>query len=120
MPYHQRITIMGVTGNDPELKILDTGQLAKFSVCVEERYRVQTTGEKKKRVTWFRCSAFGKLAEQAGKVIKKGTWLFVEGRMRCRKEGEREYWNITVETFRNLTPRSAEAEDEDQTPPGED
>lgn len=110
---------MGVVGGDPEFKVLDSGPMSRFSVCVEERWRA-TNGEKKVMTTWFRCSAFQRPAEQVKKVLKKGSWVFLEGRMRMRKgENNYEHWNVTVDTFRNLSHRPGSREhdpaDEDQT-----
>lgn len=115
MPYFQRVQVMGVTGQAPEFKALDNGPLTRFSVCVEEWYR-DSVGGKKKITTWFRCSAFNKLAEQAAKALKNpGTWVFVEGRLRTRKVEEREFWSITVDSFRILGPRTHEEQpDQDQ------
>lgn len=106
MPYFQRVQIMGVTGDEPEYKVLDSGPLARFSVCVDEYYR-DKDGEKQKIKTWFRCSCFGKLAEQAQQALGKGTWIFVEGHMRTRQVRDekgilRDFWSITVDQFRRL------------------
>lgn len=115
MAYFQRVQVMGVTGEKPTLKIIETGPFARFSVAVDERWRNQQ-GESKKVTTWFRCSAFGKVAEQAMKQIKTGTWVFVEGRMRVRKLPDgREFTSITVDQFRKLMP--GRHEQDDQTMP---
>lgn len=109
--------IMGVTGEDADLRIIASGPLSHFSVCVEEWRRVPTTGEKKRTTTWFRCSAFGRIGEQAHKQLKKGTWVLAEGRMRCVKKNDKEYWGLTVDMFRDLTFRpkhETEPEDENQ------
>ena len=123
MPYHQRIQIMGVTGDDATFKVYDSGPLSHFSVCVEEWWRVPTTGERKHLKTWFRCSAFWRLAEAAAKILKRGTWVFVEGRIRTRKVGDKEYWTVNVDSFKSLSVRErkhAEPEDENQDNQQED
>lgn len=119
MPYHQRLQLMGVTGVDANMQITDTGELSHFSVCVEEYWRSPATGEVKKNTTWFKCSAFGKIAVQAHKHLKRGTWVYVEGRMRAVRKGDKEYWGVNVSMFRDLTPREPsgehhKAEDENQ------
>jgi single stranded DNA-binding protein len=114
--YFQRVQVMGVTGVAPVLKILDTGPLAKFSICVEEWYRNQK-GDSKRITTWFRCSAFGKVAEQVHKQVERGTWLFAEGRMRVKKADDgREYFSITVDTFRKLEQQTKRIRDEQPMP----
>ena len=120
MPYYQRVQLMGVTGEAADLKVYDTGPISHFSICIEERFRVPTTGEKKMVTTWVRCSAFGRVAEQAHKVLRSGTWVFAEGRLRMSKGNDgREMWGVNVDTFRNLSrrpkaARAAAAEDENQ------
>ncbi len=106
MPYFQRAEIMGVTGEDAaDLQFLANGTpFSHFNVCVEERWRDQITGEKRAVKTWFRCSAWGKIANQANKVLKPGTWVYCEGRMRCRKaDNGVEFWSLTVDGFRKLS-----------------
>lgn len=104
MPYMQRLAIMGVTGSDPEKKVLDTGLVAHFSVCVEEYWRNDNDGKRQSTTTWFRCSAFGRVGEQAMKLLPKGTWIYLEGRMRCRRANDIDYWSVNVDNFRKLTP----------------
>lgn len=111
MAYFQRVQIMGVTGDDPTMKILESGPFARFSVAVDEWYRNQQ-GDSKRITTWFRCSAFGKVAEQVMKQLPTGTWVFVEGRMRVRKVEKREFVTITVDQFRKLMPSKHEQEDQ--------
>lgn len=102
---------MGVTGEKPTLKIIATGPFARFSVAVDEHYRNQQ-GDHKKITTWFRCSAFGKVAQQAMKQLPTGTWVFVEGRMRVRKVEDREFFTITVDSFRVLLKSRHEEDDQ--------
>lgn len=120
MPYMQRIQLMGVTGQAAEFKVLPSGPLANFSVCVEEFWRDQQTGERKNLKTWFRCSAFGRIAEQAAKALPSGTWVFLEGRMRMRRVDDKDYWGVTVDNFRRLSkPDRPEPEDEVQEHPSD-
>lgn len=119
MPYMQRIQLMGVTGSDAEFKVNDTGPFARFSVCVEEFWRDSRSGERKNLKTWFRCSAFGKIAEQAAKALPSGTWVFLEGRMRMRRVNDMDYWTVTVDNFRKLS-KPERPEPPDEVPSRED
>jgi single stranded DNA-binding protein len=111
MAYFQRLEIMGVAGTDPVLKILDTGPYARFSVAVDEWHR-NPEGRSTKITTWFRCSAFGRVAEQCVKAITKGTYVFIEGRIRVRKVEDREFWSVTVDLFRRINDKPFHPEDD--------
>lgn len=119
MPYYQRVQIMGVTGAAAELKFNEQGQpRTHFSVFVEEAWRDKVSGDRKKLTTIFRCTAFNAMAQSAARVLGKGTWIFVEGRMRCRAVEGREFWSVTVDAFRRLERN--EPEDESQAPEHDD
>jgi single stranded DNA-binding protein len=104
MAYFQRLQIMGVTGEAPTFKIVSSGPLARFSVCVTEWWR-DKQGESKKIDTWFRCSAFGGVGESVMKQVDKGTWIFLEGRVRMRLVNGKERMTVNVDQFRKLEPR---------------
>lgn len=90
---------MGVVGSDPEIAMLENGMVANFSVCVNKYWR-NAEGEKHKTQTWFKCTAFGKVAERVNKVIKKSSWAMVEGELRCNITDERrEFWSLIVANF---------------------
>lgn len=77
--------ILGRVGNDPETKVLQSGLVANFSVATDESYQDKSTGQKVERVEWHRISAFGKLAEIIGQYVKKGSKVYVEGKIHTRK-----------------------------------
>lgn len=80
MSFHTTI-IVGNLGRDPEMRYTPSGQaVTSFSVAVPEQY-TDGSGEKKKRTTWFRVSAWGKQAETCNQYLKKGSKVLVEGRL---------------------------------------
>ena len=78
--------LIGNLGKDPELKFLPSGQpVANFSIATSEKWKDKSTGETKEQTEWHNIIMFGKLAEIAGQYLKKGSSVFVEGRLQTRK-----------------------------------
>ncbi len=75
-----KVTILGNLGKDPESKSTDSGlNICRFSVAVTEKIKDNEHTE------WFDITAFGKLAEIAGRYLAKGKQVYVEGRLETRK-----------------------------------
>ena len=88
--------IIGNLGRDPELKYLSDGTaVASFSVATSETWKDKTTGEKKENTEWHRVQCWRKLAEICGEYLKKGSQVYIEGRLQTRswedKSGEKKY-----------------------------
>ena len=78
--------LIGNLGRDPELKSLPSGQpVANFPIATSEKWKDKSTGETKEQTEWHNIIMFGKLAEIAGQYLKKGSSVFVEGRLQTRK-----------------------------------
>lgn len=78
-----RITIIGHLGGDPETKFTPTGtQLTNFSVAVSTSRT--SNGERTESADWYRCTAFGKLADVCSQYLRKGSRVYVEGRLATR------------------------------------
>ena len=81
-----KVILIGNLGKDPELKFLQSGQpVANFSIATSEKWKDKSTGETKEQTEWHNIIMFGKLAEIAGQYLKKGSSVFVEGRLQTRK-----------------------------------
>lgn len=81
-----KVILIGNLGRDPELKSLPSGQpVANFSIATSEKWKDKSTGESKEQTEWHNIIMFGKLAEIAGQYLKKGSSIFVEGRLQTRK-----------------------------------
>nr|DAE85903.1 MAG TPA: Single strand binding protein [Caudoviricetes sp.] len=78
--------ILGRVGNDPEVKYSASGSaITNLSVATSEQWNDKATGEKKEQTEWHRVVIFGKLAEVAGEYLRKGSQVYIEGKLRTRK-----------------------------------
>lgn len=97
--------LIGNLGSDPEVKTTTTGkQVASFSLATSERYKDRTTGETKSTTEWHNVVLWGSLAEIAGKYLKKGSKIYIEGKIKTRayeSNGVKKY--ITEIVGDNLT-----------------
>lgn len=80
-----QVNLIGYLGRDPETRHTPGGKaVANFSVACNESWKDEN-GEKQERTEWVRCQAWGRLAEICGEYLKKGTLVYVCGRMQTRK-----------------------------------
>lgn len=78
--------IIGRVGRDPEMRYSSTGEpIASFSVATSERYKEKATGNAVEKTEWHNVSAFKRLAEIIGEYVKKGSLLYIEGKLVTRK-----------------------------------
>ena len=86
-----KVIIVGNLGRDPETRYLPSGEaVTNISVATTETWKDKTSGEKKEATEWHRVAFFGKLAEISGEYLKKGSQVYVEGRLRTRKYQDKE------------------------------
>ena len=86
-----KVTIIGNLGRDPENRYLPSGeQVTSIAVATTDRWRDKATGDMKEQTEWHRISFFGKLAEIAGQYLKKGSQVYIEGRIRTNKYTDRD------------------------------
>lgn len=82
---YSKLTIVGNVGRDPEMRYTPSGQaVTSFSVACSRKYTSQS-GEQIKETTWFRVSAWGKLAEACNQYVKKGSKVLVDGQLTADK-----------------------------------
>ena len=78
--------LIGNLGADPETRYLPSGDaVANIRIATTERYKDKSSGETKELTEWHRIAFFGKLAEIVEKYLKKGSSVYIEGRIRTRK-----------------------------------
>lgn len=78
--------IVGTLGRDPEIRYTQNGSaVASLSIATSETWKDKQTGQKQERTEWHRVSAFGKLAEIMGEYLKKGSQVYIEGKIQTRK-----------------------------------
>ena len=86
-----KVILVGHLGRDPENRYLPSGeQVTSIAIATTDRWRDKATGEQKEQTEWHRISFFGKLAEIAGQYLKKGSQVYVEGRIRTNKYTDRD------------------------------
>jgi single-strand DNA-binding protein len=105
-----KVILVGRLGRDPETRFTSGGQaVANFSVATDESYK-DRNGERQKRTEWHKIVVWGKQAEIAQQYLKKGSLVFIEGRIQSRewqdKEGQkRTSFEIVATNFRMLGGR---------------
>ena len=83
--------LIGNLGADPETRYMPSGTaVTNARIAVGEQWKDRDTGEKVERTEWINLVFFGKLAEIAGEYLRKGSQLYVEGKLRTRKWQDRE------------------------------
>ena len=89
-----KIFILGNVGQEPQIKTFDNGDsITNFSVATSDQW-TDKSGEKRESTEWHNCVAYRQLAKIASDFIKKGSKVFVEGRIKTRsweKEGVKQY-----------------------------
>ena len=113
MAYLNKVMLIGNLGKDPEIRLSQANgrKNVSFSLATSRRYR-DNNGEQKEQTEWHNVVGWGKVAdivEQLG--IRKGTSLYVEGRLGTRSwtdnNGKKRYvTEVNIETFQVLTPRN--------------
>jgi len=80
-----KVIIIGNLGRDPETRYMpEGGAITNISVATTEKWK-DKNGEMQEKTEWHRVAFFGKLAEIAGEYLKKGSQVYVEGRLQTRK-----------------------------------
>jgi single-strand DNA-binding protein len=81
-----KVIIVGNLGRDPEIRYMPSGDaIANIAVATSYKSKDRNTGEQKEQTEWHRISFFGRLAEIVGQYLKKGSSVYVEGRLQTRK-----------------------------------
>jgi single-strand DNA-binding protein len=81
-----KVIIVGNLGRDPEIRYMPSGDaIANIAVATSFKSKDRNTGEQKETTEWHRISFFGRLAEIVGQYLKKGSSVYVEGRLQTRK-----------------------------------
>ncbi|MBN3785690.1 single-stranded DNA-binding protein [Burkholderia sp. Ac-20353] len=81
-----KVILVGNLGADPEVRYLPSGDaVANVRLATTDRYKDKASGDFKEATEWHRVSFFGRLAEIVSEHLKKGSSIYVEGRIRTRK-----------------------------------
>ena len=81
-----KVIIVGNLGQDPETRYMPSGAaVTNFTVATNESWKDKQTGEQKDRTEWHRVAMFNRLAEIAAEYLRKGSQVYIEGKLRTRK-----------------------------------
>jgi len=111
-----KVIIVGNLGQDPEVRFMPAGgAVANFTVATSETWKDKQTGEQKEKTEWHRIVMYQRLAEIAGEYLKKGSKVYLEGRLQTRKwqnqQGADQYTTeIVVNDMQMLDSRGAGAQ----------
>ncbi|HZM22318.1 MAG TPA: single-stranded DNA-binding protein [Anaerolineales bacterium] len=99
MPALNRVQLIGRLGKDPEGRFIPTGkQVTHFSLAVTNRWKSKD-GETKEYTEWINIEAWGRLGEVCQEYLKKGSLVYLEGRLKTDKyedQGENKYYSKVV------------------------
>jgi single-strand DNA-binding protein len=113
MPALNRVQLIGYLGKDPESKFTPTGRkVTQFSVAISNRWR-NKDGEPKEYTEWVNIEAWGRLGEVCNEYLKKGSLVFVEGRLKTDKfedKGENRYFTKVVALAMQMLDRKPSEE----------
>ena len=81
-----KVILVGNLGNDPEVRYANNGAaIANISVATSESWKDKNTGEQQERTEWHRVVLFNRLGEIAGEYLRKGSKVYIEGKLQTRK-----------------------------------
>jgi single-strand DNA-binding protein len=115
-----KVIIVGALGRDPETRYTPSGDaVTNVSVATSEQWNDKATGKKKELTEWHRIVFYRKLAEIAGEYLKKGSQVYIEGKLPTRKwtdkEGvERTTTEIVADAMQMLGSRQGSSQPQEE------
>ncbi|MCH7816926.1 MAG: single-stranded DNA-binding protein [Proteobacteria bacterium] len=116
-----KVILVGNVGNEPEFRVMPNGNgVANVSIATSETWKDKNTGEQQEKTEWHRVVFFNRLAEIVEQYVKKGSKLYIEGRLQTRsweQDGVKRYTTeIVASEMQMLDSRgSASASADDQS-----
>ena len=90
-----KVILVGNLGADPDVRYSANGNaITKLRIATSDQWKDKQSGEMQERTEWHRVTAFGRLAEIMGEYLKKGSQVYIEGRLQTstyEKEGQTHY-----------------------------
>ncbi len=81
-----KVILIGNLGQDPDTKYMPSGSaVTNLRIATSETFKDRETGQQQERTEWHSVAMFGRLAEIAGEYLRKGSQVYIEGRLRTRK-----------------------------------
>jgi len=117
-----KVILVGNVGNDPECRENGNSPIANLSIATSETWKDKNTGEQQERTEWHRVVFFNRLAEVVRDYVKKGTKLYLEGRLQTRsyeQDGVQKYsTEIVANEMQMLDSKNGSASEAPQPKPG--
>lgn len=116
-----KVILIGRLGKDPETRFMPNGEaVCNFSLATSESWKDQS-GQRQERIEWHNITMYRRLAEIAGQYLKKGSQVYLEGRIQSRKyEGkdgiERTAYDIIANEMKMLGGGNSEQQAQAETP----
>lgn len=116
-----KVILIGRLGKEPETRFMPNGEaVCNFSVATSESWKDQS-GQRQERIEWHNITMYRRLAEIAGQYLKKGSQVYLEGRIQSRKyqgkDGiERTAYDIIVNEMKMLGGGNSEQQAQGETP----
>ena len=108
MPALNRVQLIGRLGKDPESKFTPTGKkVTHFSIAISNRWKSKE-GESKEYTEWVYIEAWGRLGEICGEYLKKGSLVFVEGRLKTDRVEDKFYTKVVALSMQMLDRKPSE------------
>ena len=112
-----KVILIGRLGRDPEVRYMPNGDaVCNFSVATSESWTDRNSGQRQERTEWHNISMYRRLAEIAGQYLKKGSQVYLEGKIQSRKytdkQGmERTAYDIVCSEMKMLDSRNSQQQD---------
>ncbi len=100
-----KVILIGNLGNDPDVRFTPNGgAVANLSLATSESWKDRNTGQQQEKTEWHRVVIFGKLAEIAQQYLRKGSKVYIEGKLQTRKwQGQDGQDRYTTEVVVDIT-----------------
>jgi len=86
-----KVILIGNLGKDPETRYMPSGSaVTNLTLATSESWKDKQSGEQQERTEWHKVAMFGRLAEIAAEYLRKGSQVYVEGKLRTRKWQDKE------------------------------
>lgn len=110
-----KVTLLGYVGNEPNIHSTESTKVANISLATTETFN--QNGERKTTTEWHSVTFFGKLAEAVEQYVKKGSLIYIDGKIRTtstEKNGEKKYYTGIVASSLKMIPSKSNDESENQ------
>ena len=119
-----KVILVGNVGNDPEFRVMPNGNgVANVSIATSEAWKDKNTGDQQEKTEWHRVVFFNRLAEIVEQYVKKGSKLYIEGRLQTRsweQDGVKRYTTeIVASEMQMLDSRGGAGASSDDNPFGQ-